>query len=190
MTAVHDHDRNHVDRGSLRPKAARLDDPESLLQMRAALSGRLDTVTPRGVLGRNELLATRLPRRRSRSARQSTRSSPSLAKPWSTTCGKTWKTVLATTSMTCGVHSDSAADASVRSLNANAYTVGSHIVFQRSAFAPASKKGRTPLAHELTHVMQQGNGPVEGTPAASGISVSDPSGRFEREAVATAERAM
>ncbi|MGH9215139.1 MAG: hypothetical protein ACRDZS_02705 [Acidimicrobiales bacterium] len=51
MSAVHDHEHDHVDSGSLRPKAARLESPESALQMRAALSGPLDAVAPPGVLG-------------------------------------------------------------------------------------------------------------------------------------------
>ena len=46
------------------------------------------------------------------------------------------------------------------------------------------------LAHELTHVVQQRRGPVDGAPAAGGINVSDPSDRFEREAAANAERVM
>ncbi len=46
------------------------------------------------------------------------------------------------------------------------------------------------LAHELTHVVQQRSGPVDGTPADGGVQVSDPSDRFEQEAAANAERAM
>ncbi len=46
------------------------------------------------------------------------------------------------------------------------------------------------LAHELTHVVQQRSGPVDGTPTGGGVKVSDPSDRFEREAAATAEHAM
>ena len=46
------------------------------------------------------------------------------------------------------------------------------------------------LAHELTHVVQQRSGPVDGTDAGGGVRVSDPSDRFERAAVANAERAM
>jgi hypothetical protein len=88
------------------------------------------------------------------------------------------------------VHSDDAADASARSLNANAYTVGSHIVFQRAAFDPSSHDGRKILAHELIHVVQQRNGPVDGIPTVGGVSVSDPADRLEREAAATAERAI
>jgi hypothetical protein len=46
------------------------------------------------------------------------------------------------------------------------------------------------LAHELTHVVQQRSGPVEGTPGGDGVSVSSPSDRFEREAAATADHVM
>jgi hypothetical protein len=46
------------------------------------------------------------------------------------------------------------------------------------------------LAHELTHVVQQRSGPVDGTDAGGGVKVSDPSDRFEREAVANADRVM
>ena len=45
-------------------------------------------------------------------------------------------------------------------------------------------------AHELTPVVQQRSGPVEGTPTGGGIQVSDLSDRFEREASANAERAI
>ena len=79
------------------------------------------------------------------------------------------------------VHSDSAADASARSVNANAYTVGSHVVFQRSAFDPGSHAGRTTLAHELTHVVQQTQGPSY--KADGGI---DTSGEAEANAVESA----
>lgn len=88
------------------------------------------------------------------------------------------------------VHTDATAHASAEAVHAHAYTVGSDVVFQRDRFDPSSTEGRTTLAHELTHVVQQRNGPVDGTPAAGGISVSDPSDRFEREATANAARAM
>jgi hypothetical protein len=63
-------------------------------------------------------------------------------------------------------------------------------VFQRDRYDPASEQGRVTLAHELTHVVQQRSGPVDGTDAGGGIKVSDPSDRFEREAVANSERVM
>jgi hypothetical protein len=88
------------------------------------------------------------------------------------------------------IHNDSAAAASAQAVNAHAYTAGSNIVFQRDRYDPGSTEGRTTLAHELTHVVQQRSGPVDGTSAPGGIKVSDPSDRFEREAAANAERAM
>lgn len=88
------------------------------------------------------------------------------------------------------VHTDAAAHDSARAVGAHAYTVGSHVVFQRDAFDPHSSAGRTTLAHELTHVMQQRSGPVDGTPAGGGVSVSDPGDRFERAAAANAEQVM
>ncbi|MFK4265903.1 eCIS core domain-containing protein [Streptomyces milbemycinicus] len=88
------------------------------------------------------------------------------------------------------VHTDSAAHESAKEVGARAYTVGENVVFQRDSYDPASHQGRTTLAHELTHVMQQRSGPVDGTEAPGGIRVSDPSDRFEQEASANAERAM
>lgn len=88
------------------------------------------------------------------------------------------------------VHTDGAADHSARSVNAQAYTVGSNIVFQRDTYDPASPTGQHMLAHELTHVVQQRGGPVDGTDTGGGVRVSDPSDRFEREAAANADRLM
>jgi uncharacterized protein DUF4157 len=88
------------------------------------------------------------------------------------------------------VHHDAAAHESAQAVNAHAYTVGSDVVFQRDRYNPDSAEGKLMLAHELTHVVQQRNGPVDGTPAPGGIQVSDPGDRFEREATSTAERAM
>jgi hypothetical protein len=88
------------------------------------------------------------------------------------------------------VHTDGAAHESAKSVNAHAYTVGSNIVFQRDEYDPGSPDGQLMLAHELTHVVQQRSGPVDGTDAGGGVKVSDPSDRFERDAVANAERVM
>ncbi|WP_245618331.1 eCIS core domain-containing protein [Knoellia aerolata] len=86
------------------------------------------------------------------------------------------------------VHNGEDAHASAKAVNAHAYTVGSNIVFQRGTYDPSSPSGRTMLAHELTHVVQQRSGPVDGTATGAGIRVSDPGDRFEREAAANAER--
>jgi hypothetical protein len=88
------------------------------------------------------------------------------------------------------VHTDTRAADSARSVQAHAYTVGNHIVFGEGRFRPDTDEGKHTLAHELTHVVQQRQGPVDGTPAAGGIRVSDPGDRFEREAEANASRVM
>jgi len=55
------------------------------------------------------------------------------------------------------VHFDARAAASARSVKALAYTVGHDIVFSDGAFAPDDPSGRSLLAHELAHVVQQSN---------------------------------
>src|SRR5712692_4340177 len=88
------------------------------------------------------------------------------------------------------VHTDGRASDSAKAVQAHAYTVGSNIVFQGDNYSPGTSEGQRMLAHELTHVVQQRSGPVEGTEAGGGIKISDPSDRFEREAEATADRVM
>jgi hypothetical protein len=87
------------------------------------------------------------------------------------------------------VHTGASAASSARAVDAHAYTVGNEIVLG-DGHAPGSDAHERTLAHELTHVVQQRQGPVEGTPAAGGISVSDPGDRFERAAEATADVVM
>ncbi len=53
------------------------------------------------------------------------------------------------------VHSDARAAASAQALNALAYTVGTDVVFAAGRFAPQTAPGRSLLAHELAHVVQQ-----------------------------------
>lgn len=82
------------------------------------------------------------------------------------------------------VHSDSEAAASAASVSAKAYTVGDEIVFGAGGYS------RRTLAHELTHVVQQRQGPVSGVDTGDGIAVSSPQDPFEQEAEATADRVM
>ncbi len=88
------------------------------------------------------------------------------------------------------VHTDAQASRSAESVGANAYTVGSDIVFRSGQFDPSSAAGQRTLAHELSHVVQQSQGPVDGSDAPGGIRVSDPSDRFERAADQTADHVM
>jgi hypothetical protein len=56
------------------------------------------------------------------------------------------------------VHTDARAAESARAVNAEAYTVGQHLVFAQGAYAPRVGAGRQLIAHELTHVLQQRSG--------------------------------
>ena len=88
------------------------------------------------------------------------------------------------------IHDDERAHESALQVSAHAYTIGSNIVFQRGGYDPHSRAGRSTLAHELTHVVQQRAGPVDGTPGPGGMRISDPSDPFERAAAANAERVL
>jgi hypothetical protein len=54
------------------------------------------------------------------------------------------------------IHTDATAAASARAVGALAYTVGRDIAFDAGRYAPGRATGRTLLAHELAHVVQQG----------------------------------
>ena len=54
------------------------------------------------------------------------------------------------------VHTDNRAAESARSVNALAFTVGSNIVFSAGQYNPKTSHGQRLVAHELTHVVQQG----------------------------------
>ncbi|MGW2909449.1 eCIS core domain-containing protein [Streptomyces asoensis] len=82
------------------------------------------------------------------------------------------------------LHTGPTAQRSAAEVGARAYTSGSHVVIG------AGGADRHTLAHELTHVIQQRQGPVAGTDNGSGLSVSDPSDRFERAAEDNARRVL
>lgn len=54
------------------------------------------------------------------------------------------------------LHTDSDAGRAARSVSARAFTVGNHIAFAPGEYQPHSQRGQRLLAHELTHVVQQG----------------------------------
>ena len=88
------------------------------------------------------------------------------------------------------VHTGSEAANASKSVQAQAFTVGNEIVFNEGKYNPTSSEGQRTIAHELTHVVQQREGAVDGTPREGGISVSDPGDRFEQEAEANADVVM
>jgi hypothetical protein len=55
------------------------------------------------------------------------------------------------------IHNDAQAHQSSADINALAYTHKNHIVFNAGEYQPQSDTGKKLLAHELTHVVQQGN---------------------------------
>lgn len=77
------------------------------------------------------------------------------------------------------VHKDSHAAESARAVHALAYTVGRDVIFADGQYAPNSTAGRKLLAHELAHVVQQGEA---AQPASRDLSITDPSESSEQEA--------
>ncbi|MFW6063008.1 MAG: DUF4157 domain-containing protein, partial [Chloroflexota bacterium] len=55
------------------------------------------------------------------------------------------------------VHTGSQSDRLNRAISARAFTTGSDIFFRQGAYDPHSRSGQQLLAHELTHVVQQGS---------------------------------
>lgn len=55
------------------------------------------------------------------------------------------------------IHTGSRADEAARSINAEAFTHGTDIVFREGRYAPNKPGGKRLLAHELTHTIQQGH---------------------------------
>lgn len=56
------------------------------------------------------------------------------------------------------VHNGREAEESARGVNAEAFTLGHHIVFGAGRYLPETHAGRRLIAHELTHVVQQSRG--------------------------------
>ncbi|HSS22520.1 MAG TPA: DUF4157 domain-containing protein [Pyrinomonadaceae bacterium] len=81
------------------------------------------------------------------------------------------------------VHTDARAAESARAVNARAYSVGREVVFGSGQYLPHTPEGSKLLAHEMTHVVQQGS-----SASFSELVVGPPDSAAEREADAMAER--
>lgn len=88
------------------------------------------------------------------------------------------------------VHTDPEAHTLNRLLNARAFTTGPDIFFRRGEYNPGSGSGRELIAHELSHVVQQGKGRVPGGGSSSGMTVRPAGDACEQEAQAMAVRGM
>lgn len=77
------------------------------------------------------------------------------------------------------VHTDAQAAESAHSLDALAYTIRQNIVFGAGEYTPGTLQGQRLLAHELTHVVQQG---ISQTKLAGKLEIASPNDPLEREA--------
>jgi hypothetical protein len=82
------------------------------------------------------------------------------------------------------VHTDARAAQSARMLGAEAYAVGNHIVFGEGHYQPETEDGEQLLAHELVHVLQQGD---PGAVGESELVLARPDTHFDREAARIAD---
>jgi hypothetical protein len=78
------------------------------------------------------------------------------------------------------IHNDARAAESARAVGALAYTVGRDLVFAAGQYAPSQAAGRRLLAHELTHVLQQGGN--SRAPGHSKLEIGPTNGIVEDEA--------
>lgn len=85
------------------------------------------------------------------------------------------------------VHSDSAAAHAARELGARAFTSGQDVYFGSGEYRPDTPQGRSLLAHELTHTLQQSGMQTDTQRAAQVVAADDP---LERAAERAADAAM
>jgi hypothetical protein len=81
------------------------------------------------------------------------------------------------------LHTDVRADRLSRALNAYAFTTGRDVFFRGGMYQPGSSSGGKLLAHELTHVVQQRGGVVQGK-----LTVGRPDDAYEQEADQVADQ--
>ncbi len=81
------------------------------------------------------------------------------------------------------IHTDADSASQAARLNARAFTVGADVAFGDGEFAPRSPQGERLLAHELTHVVQQGAAPplAGGAAPVAGTAARPVVQRQERE---------
>jgi hypothetical protein len=85
------------------------------------------------------------------------------------------------------VHTDAEADQISRQLDAKAFTAGQDVFFREGEYSPRSTGGQELIAHEMTHVVQQSQGKVDGGDG-KGIKVNAPDDIHERQADRVAQK--
>jgi len=86
------------------------------------------------------------------------------------------------------IHADREGNASASAIHASAYTVGNHVAFASGRYQPGDPQGQMLLAHELTHVVQQGGtqGPLQRSPDGAVTMHDDTADEDEADAAAEA----
>jgi hypothetical protein len=82
------------------------------------------------------------------------------------------------------VHTDESSADAARAVNAQAFTMGQHVVFASGRYAPHTTGGTRLLAHELTHTLQQRSVPPIGS-APLRVTAPDDSHEIEADHVAS-----
>jgi hypothetical protein len=77
------------------------------------------------------------------------------------------------------VHTDARSDQLNRSINAKAFTTGQDVFFRQGAYQPNNRGGQELLAHELTHVVQQGKDKVS-LKVENGVEISSGAQQIQR----------
>jgi hypothetical protein len=85
------------------------------------------------------------------------------------------------------IRDDAAAHQAASALGARAFTIGTQVTLAGQAPSMESLEGQRLLAHELTHVVQQSQGPPTTSPP---LAVSSPTDHAEVEARAVADRVV
>lgn len=80
------------------------------------------------------------------------------------------------------VHDGAEAEEAARSVEADMFASGSHLVAPKGLDV-TTKEGAFKTLHEVHHIVnQQAKGPVDGKETEDGLKISDPSDRFEQDA--------
>lgn len=88
------------------------------------------------------------------------------------------------------VHTDGRADQLNQALEARAFTTGQDVFFRQGQYDPGSAGGRELLAHELTHVVQQGGAAAQGDAVQAKLTVGAVDDEYEQEADQVARQVM
>jgi len=75
-----------------------------------------------------------------------------------------------------------AADAACDAVHADGFAIGDDVVMRSRDRAPSEASARRLLVHEVAHVVQQRQGPVDAEPGPVGVPTSAPNGPSERAA--------